>query len=480
MIKQLSAQDASFVFMETKASPMHIGSVYVYDRGTAKDPRIDEQQIMRFYEERLHLWTFARQRLARVPFDLDYPYWVEDADFDLEYHIRRIALPSPGDWETLKQITARIFSRPLDFSRPLWEVYIIEGVHLAGEVEDGFAVLTKTHHAAVDGTSGMHLMATLHDLDPEPTPVPRPERPWRPDPAPSDAELMMRTGYNNLVQPFRFAQTLARSASNFNMPLSDLARAGEKFGGQNVRTVPKTRFNGEVSGHRVVGGHEFAFDELKVVRAAVPGATVNDVVLAICGGAFRRYLSAKMELPGDSLVAMAPVNVRKEGDVSAGNQVSALFVPVGSEIEHPLERLAAVNAATTASKELNNAVGARLLTDYSRFVPAVTAAQAGRLSSTMAQMPNPPFNISITNVPGPQQPLYSMGCELKTQLGLGPISHGMGMIMPVTSYCGRMMLGFTSCREMLPDPEFFTECIAESLNEIVAVSKASLEAEVAQ
>ncbi|MFK7915563.1 MAG: wax ester/triacylglycerol synthase family O-acyltransferase [Pseudomonadales bacterium] len=476
MLKQLSAQDASFAFMETKASPMHIGSCYVYDRGAAANPRIAEDQIMRFYEERLHLWTFARQRLIRVPFDVDYPYWIEDSDFDLEYHIRRIALPSPGDLETLKQITARIFSRPLDFSRPLWEVYIIEGVHLPGEIEDGFAVLTKTHHAAVDGTSGMHLMATLHDPVPEPQPVPRPERPWRPDPTPSDVELMVRSGFNNFVQPFRFAQTVARSVSSIKLPTADLLGGGDKAGGsQALRVVPKTRFNGQVTGHRVVGGHEFALEELKAVRAAVPGATVNDAILAICGGALRRYLSAKVELPGDSMIAMAPVNVRKKGDMSAGNQVSALFVPVGSEIADPLERLAAVYAATSVSKEVNNAVGARLMTDYSQFVPAITAAQAGRLSATLAQAPNPPFNLTITNVPGPQQPIFSMGCELKTQIGLGPISHGMGLIMPVTSYCGRLMLGFTSCREMIPDPDFFTECLADSVTEMVAVSVEALQ-----
>lgn len=475
MLRQLSAQDASFAFMETKASPMHIGSVYVYDSGSAVDARIAEEQIMRFYEERLHLWTFARQRLVRVPFDADYPYWIEDAEFDLEYHIRRIALPSPGDLETLKQVTARIFSRPLDFSRPLWEVYIIEGVQIPGQVDEGFAVLTKTHHAAVDGTSGMHLMATLHDPVPEAQPVERPQRPWRPDPIPSDIELMMRSGFNNAVQPFRFAQAVARSVSGLKLPALKLPGALGEGASSAVRAVPKTRFNGQVTGHRVVGGYEFALEDLKVVRAAVPGATVNDAVLAICGGALRRYLSTKVELPGDSMVAMAPVNVRKAGDMSAGNQVSALFVPIGSEIDHPLERLAAVHAATSASKEINNAVGARLMTDFSQFVPAVTAAQAGRLSATMAQMPNPPFNLTITNVPGPQQPIFSMGCELKTQIGLGPISHGMGLIMPVTSYCGRLMLGFTSCREMIPDPDFFTQCLEDSVLEMVAISREAIE-----
>ncbi len=490
MLQQLSTLDASFAFMETKASPMHIGSLYVYDRTGPHASGLTEEEVLRFYEERLHLWSFSRQRLVRVPMDLDYPYWIEDGEFDLEYHVRRIGLPSPGDWATLEQVAARIFSRPLDLTRPLWEVYVIEGVRVPGVVEDGFAVLTKTHHAAVDGTSGMHMMATLHDTDPVAQPVPRAERAWRPDPRPSDAELMMRSGVNNAMQPLRFAQALGRNLQGLAAGaagaganamgtgiMGTLGKTGERMSRgldsvtqQGMRVVPGTRFNGTISGHRVIGAHTVALKDFKAPRSAVEGATVNDVILAICGGGIGRYLSAKAELPGDSLVAMAPVNVRKPGDMRAGNQVSALFVPIGTEIADPIERLTAVQAATSVSKAVTNAVGARAMTDFSQFVPAVTAALAGRLSSAMAQVPNPPFNVSITNVPGPQEPIYSMGCELKAQIGLGPITHGMGLIMPVTSYCGEITIGFTSCRDMIPDPEFFVECLAGSADELFAAS----------
>lgn len=497
MLQQLSTLDASFAFMETKASPMHIGSLYVYDRAGPHASGLTEEEVLQFYEERLHLWSFSRQRLVRVPMDLDYPYWIEDAEFDLEYHVRRIGLPSPGDWTTLEQVAARIFARPLDLTRPLWEIYVIEGVRAPGVVEDGFAVLTKTHHAAVDGTSGMHMMATLHDLQPVARPVPRAERAWRPDPRPSDAELLMRSGVNNAMQPLRFAQALGRNlqglaagagaAAAGGGVMTTLGKTGQRMARgfdsvtqQGIRVVPGTRFNGTISGHRVIGGHKVAIKEFKAPRAAVDGATVNDVILAICGGGIGRYLSAKAELPGDSLVAMAPVNVRKTGDMRAGNQVSALFVPIGTQIKDPIERLEAVRAATSASKAVSNAVGARAMTDFSQFVPAVTAALAGRLSSAMAQVPNPPFNVSITNVPGPQQPIYSMGCELKAQLGLGPITHGMGLIMPVTSYCGEITIGFTSCRDMIPDPEFFVECLAASADELFAASAVDLPAAKAE
>ena len=460
-MQQLSSLDAAFVYLETRNAPMHIGGLYVYH---APPKPLTEEQILRFYEERLHLWSFSRQRLVRVPMDLDYPYWIEDAEFDLSYHIRRIALPQPGDWTTLMQVGARIFERPLDLSRPLWEIYVIEGVRLPGTDELGFAVLTKTHHAAVDGASGMHLIVKAHDLVPEGSNVPPPERPWRPQPMPSDAELLVRTGINNAVQPFRFAQTVARTLGQLELPSANLRSSGSRA--MNPRVVPRTRFNGTVSGSRVIGGFEFDLARLKPIRAAVDGATVNDAVLAICGGALRRYLHKKHELAGDSLVAMAPVNIRKEGDIGQGNQVSALFVPIGTDIGDSLERLRAIRAETAASKAVNNAVGARLLTDYSQFVPAVTAAQAGRLAANMAQLPNPAFNVSITNVPGPQVPLYSLGAKLATSLGLGPITPGMGLIMPVTSYCGRIMLGFVSCRGMIPDPEFFTECLELALAEL--------------
>ncbi|MEM1232020.1 MAG: wax ester/triacylglycerol synthase family O-acyltransferase [Pseudomonadota bacterium] len=493
MLQQLSTLDASFAFMETKASPMHIGSLYVYDRGGKHASGLTEDEVLRFYEERLHLWSFSRQRLVRVPMDLDYPYWIEDAEFDLEYHVRRIGLPSPGDWATLEQVAARIFSRPLDLTRPLWEVYVIEGVRAPGIVNDGFAVLTKTHHAAVDGTSGMHMMATLHSSEPKADPIPAPERPWRPDATPSDAELLMRSGVNNAMQPLRFAQALGRNLQGIAAGLGasggqvgmlgGLARAGSQVGeqvgkltAQTMRVVPATRFNGEVSGHRVIGGHTVALSDFKGPRAAVPGATVNDVVLTICGGAIGRYLYAKKELPGDPLIAMAPVNVRRPGDMRAGNQVSALFVAIGTQIADPLERLAGIRSATATSKAVNNAVGARAMTDFSQFVPAVTAALAGRLSSAMAQAPNPAFNVSITNVPGPQEPIYSMGCELKAQLGLGPITHGMGLIMPVTSYCGQITIGFTSCRDMIPDPDLFVDCLADAAAELFSASARALEA----
>ncbi len=455
MLQQLSAQDASFVFMESPATPMHVGSLAVYDPSSADAEILSEDHYMRFQRERLHLWAASRRRLVSVPFNADYPYWIEDEDFELDYHVRRIGLPQPGDWAELYKMAARIFERPLDLSKPLWEFYIIEGLdNVEGVPKGSFAILSKTHHAAIDGASGMHLLQLLHDPTPDVQPVPEPETPWRPDTVPHGAELMFRAWTNNFATPFKFLRVWADTSRS--LPRMTEAMTNNA---QQPYAVPQTRFNGRVSAHRVIGARHFALDEVRRLRKVVAGATVNDAVLAICAGGIRAYLESKSELPRDSLVAMAPINVRTEDEREAlGNRVGAMFLPIGTDVEHPLERLRAIRERTAANKSMTEAGGSRLATDYAQFVPAFTAALAGRMA---AQMPNPQsaFNVSITNVPGPTEPLYSMGARMVTSVGIGPITQGMGLIMPISSYCGQLMIAFTSCTRMIPDPEHFAACL---------------------
>ncbi len=477
-MRQLSAQDASFVYLETPAAPMHVGSLCIYDGTDVDAARLHEEAILCAVGERLHLSSTTRQRLVRVPFEADYPYWIEDADFDLEYHVRRVALPKPGDRDALQKLASRIFSRPMDMTKPLWELCVIEGLENVGGVPPGsFAVLTKTHHAAVDGASGLHFLELLHDLSPAATHFDPPETPWHAEPQPSDAELLFRSGINNFRQPFRFAETVARqfsaNAKRFetNPGLASFSAAPTA----TPRRVPKTRFNGTVTAHRAIGSVDMSLDDVRSIRKAVTGATVNDAVLAICGGALRAYLDAKNELDTDSLIAMAPVNLRAPGDSVAdgGNRVSALFIAIGTDIEDPIQRLQTIQIETSTSKKVHAAVGAAEMTDYGKFVPAFTAALASRLmTETAAAAPVPPFNVSITNIPGPQQPLYFCGAPMIAAIGLGPITQGMGLIFPVLSYCGRITISFTSCREILPDPEFFEDCIKQSFTDLLAASAA--------
>ena len=232
--------------------------------------------------------------------------------------------------------------------------------------------------------------------------------------------------------------------------------------------VPKTRFNAPVSTHRAVGFERFPLDDVRAVKNEVAGATVNDVALTLCGGALRRYLREKIELPDDSLLAMAPISVRKpSAEYGQGNAVSAMFVTIGTHIEDPVERLKHVRDATSAAKQMANAVGADTMLRYNEFMPAAVSNLAQRLTTEFARANQaaPAFNCSITNVPGPQVPLYTMGCRTVTTIGYGPVTHNMGLIMPISSYCGEFTISFTSCRDMIPDPDFFMACIRQSFEE---------------
>jgi WS/DGAT/MGAT family acyltransferase len=313
------------------------------------------------------------------------------------------------------------------------------------------------------------MVEAIHDLDPD-NPHIRPNAtPWHGENEPNPLELLARASINNALQPFRLAEVLARSVPAMGRLSQGVAQ--RQFSA--TKPVPRTRFNGTVTAHRVVEGRSFDLKEVRAIKSSVPQATINDVVLTVCGGALRAYLHAKNELPQESIVAMAPISVRSQDQKGAlGNQVAAMNVAIGTHIADPVERLHAVHADAMASKEMTQAVGAKLMTDYSQFIPSTTAALAARLYTNlgMANRTNPVFNCVITNVPGPQVPLYCAGAKLVAHYGLGPLFDGMGLIFPVLSYCGRITISATSCREMLPDPEFFASCIQSSYDALKAAT----------
>ena len=464
-MQQLSGQDASFLYFETPKAPMHIGSFMVYDPSTAPGNFVRFKDVLAHVESRLHLSRVFRQRLVHVPFNMDHPYWIEDDAFDLEFHVRHIALPKPGDWRQLCIQAARLHSRPVDLTRPLWEMYVIEGLdNVEGAPHGSFAVLTKTHHAIIDGASGAEILSYLHDLEADPPNKPV-AQPWKGESEPAAIELIMRTHFNNLTQPTRFFETMARSMPGMMKLSAGLSSRKLK----PVGVVPRTRFNGKITGHRVTDGRSFAISDVKAIKDAVKGATINDAVLALIGGALRRYLEAKQELPKESMIAMAPVSVRgTEQGGSAGNQVSGMLVALGTHIGDPLERLKVVHEAAMNSKAMTAAIGARTMTDYSQFIPSSVAALAARMYTEMglSDYTTPMMNCVVTNVPGPQRPLFFAGAQAVKMVGLGPIYDGMALIHPVFSYCGEIAVSFTSCREVLPDPGFYSECIQASFEEL--------------
>lgn len=466
-MQQLSGMDASFLYFETANAPMHIASVAIYDPSTSPKGTMSFEDVVENTRRRLHLARSFRQRAVPVPFNIDHPWWIEDPDFDLEFHIRHLALPKPGNWQQLCTQAARLHARPLDTSRPLWEFYVIEGLDdIEGVPPGSVAVVSKIHHAAIDGVSGAEMTAAIHDLEPEGQPPT--EDDWKPEPVPSPTDLLARASLNLTLRPMRFARVMGRMVPAIGAVQRQVRRSQLDL--PDVGRVPKTRFNVPVTPHRVVDGRSFPLDQLRAVKNAIPGATINDAVLTVVGGAMRAYLHSKGELPGDSLIAMAPISVRTEGESgSAGNQVATMNVPLRTDIGDPLARLAAVYDGTVRSKALTNAVGARLLSEYSSLLPNGLAGLGARLYTRlgMANRTNPVFNTVVTNVPGPQIPLYSAGARLVRLYGMGPVFDGMGIIHPVFSYCGQLTISVTSCREMLPDAPFYAECLQSSFDELV-------------
>ncbi len=471
-MQQLSGQDASFVYMETPSTPMHIGSVGIYDPSTAPGGFVRFKDILKFVESRLGGARSFRERLVRVPFDLDHPYWIDDPDFDIEYHIRHIALPAPGDWRQLCIQVARLHSRPMDLTKPLWEFNIIEGLdNIPGLPKGCFALVAKVHHAAIDGMSGVEMSAAVHDLSADKSNR-YPEVEWQPDAKPGIGELIISGYFNALRQPQKYLETVVRSVPGIARLAAELTKGDLSIAG--ARVPPKTRFNAKISSHRVFDAASFPLSGVRAIKEAVPGATVNDVILAIIGGGLRKYLEANDELPDLSLTAMAPISVRQEGEKAAlGNLVSAMVVSLGTHIDDPLERLAHIHLDAINSKGLTNAVGARTLTDYSQLIPSGLAGLGARLYTRLgvANAMAPVFNVVATNVPGSRVPLYFCGAKMVKMYGLGPIFDSMGMINTIYSYVDDIAISFTCDRDMLPDPSAYAASLQMSYEELLAAAQ---------
>ncbi len=471
-MQQLSGLDAAFLYFESGNSPTHIGSFAIYDPSTAPGGKVTFKGILANVERRLHLARCFRQKLVRVPFDIDHPYWVEDREFNLEFHVRHIALPHPGDWRQLCIQVARIQSRPLDLNKPLWEMYVIEGLdNVDGAPEGSFAVMTKIHHSAIDGVSGAELATAIHDIEPDAEPEPSDEQ-WVPEHDPSALELGIRTALSNARDPFRFARVMRRTIP----PLARIIRGNPEDEIENSGPVPRTRWNGTVTAHRVVEGRDFSLQDVRDIRKRVPGATVNDVILTVCSGAMRKYLEDKNELPSESLVAMAPISVRSDDEAgTAGNRISGMSVTLHTNIADPVERLERMHSGTKHSKSVADAMGAQTMTDISQVLPGTFSGLAARLYTrlSLANRVRPFLNTVVTNVPGPQFPLYFTGARMVALHGIGPVMDGMGIIHPVFSYSGRISIAVTSCRDQLPDPGFYADCIQGSFDELLEAATGS-------
>lgn len=470
MMHRLAAHDAAFLYSDTAHSNSNVSLIHIYDQSTAPGGKVRFKSILAHIESRLHLAPVFRQRLQRVPLELDYPYWVDDENFDLEYHVRHIALPAPGDWRQFCIQVSRIHARPLDLNRPLWEIYVIEGLDSLRDLPAGsFALLTKIHHAAIDVEQGSEITMLLHDLTATP-PAPEPPEPWFPRPAPGAIATVCRGAVSTLASPLRLAGPLTRALRRVAPVALGLARQMLL----RPQQMPVTRFNSVVSPHRVFETRRFKLEDFRAIRALVEGATYNDAVLAVCGGALRRYLLAQGELPAASLTAIAPVYVR-DADAEPGRRpaVSWLHVKLGTDIADPVQRLRDIHAQVRSSDALEHALGARELSEIGRLAPAATLALASKMLARVALgigRHAPLANCTITSVPGPTVPLYLCSARMTYFSAIMPIADGMGLVFAVTSYDGRIVISPTSCRELLPDPAAFAQCLRASFQEYRALA----------
>jgi diacylglycerol O-acyltransferase len=463
-MQQLNGLDSAFLFMETPNAPMHIGSVAIFDPSTAPKKLVRLKRIIKTLEDRAHLAPYLKQRLLEVPFNADFPYWVRDESFDPEFHIRHLALPKPGDWRQLCIQIARIHSRSLDRSRPLWELYVIEGLdNVEGIPPGSFAFVSKTHHAAIDGVASSDVGSAMCDPTPEIRQV-KAESEWKADKQPSALELSIMAHHNNVMRPQRFMEFLQKTIPTLSKNLEAVTHTETP----SADKVPRTRFNAVVSHQRVFEGVTFDLRVIKQIKNKV-GGTVNDVVLAICAGAMRRYLLDKQELPDESLVTMCPVNVRDSGaQASGGNSVVAMEVPLHTDIVDPAERLVAISESTRNAKEHTHAVGAKSMMEVANFIPSQLSVLGARVAAEqgLANFTTPKSNTVITNVPGSPVPFYSNGALFVRGWGLGPLVDGNGLFHSVGSYCDELYIGITCCRDMMPDPAFYADCLSESFEEL--------------
>ncbi|GAB4401771.1 MAG: wax ester/triacylglycerol synthase family O-acyltransferase [Microscillaceae bacterium] len=462
-MQQLSGLDAEFLYLETPKSPMHVGGVYVY--GPPGKGEMNFKIFKEYLESRLHISRIFRQRLVESPLNLGHPYWIEDPYFDLNNHVFHTALPKPGGRLELKALAARIFARAMDRSKPLWEFTFVEGLENLEDVPAGsFALITKVHHAAIDGGSGAEILAAL--LEPSPVPKPNvPTKAWVPERIPTSIELLGKNFYQAFGTPLKFVKFAYETARN-TYQVAKVAIDQAVQPPPLPFSAPKTHFNTTISPRRVFGGAEFSLEKIKAIKNALPNLTINDVVLTICAGALRFYLQAKKKLPEKSMVAMAPISTRDETKKSQmGNEVSAMLVSLATDVENAVERLKAIHENTRRSKVYAQAIGATELMD---FIPSTLAALASRLYTRMklSETHTPFYNLVITNVPGPPVPLYLNGCQLLTQFGTAPILDGLGLLLVILSYNGKVTVSATCTPELMPDVDRFTAYLHESFEEL--------------
>lgn len=461
-MQRLTGMDASFLYMETPTHHMHVCGVLIVDP-TGSD-RWSFDRLKELIRNRLHLMPMLRRRAVPVPLGIDHPVWIEDPGFSVDTHILRVAVPAPGTRRELADVVGAIASRQLDRNRPLWEMTVVEGL------DDGcIALVTKMHHATIDGITGADMMAHLLDLTPDADDPPPPDEAWEPDRLPSDLELARDAVVSRARDPLRTARSLA----NVTGSLVEMGRGVAGIGGgDRLRPAlpfsgPRTKLNAPIDPSRVVAFGQAALDDLKVVKNTF-GTTVNDVVLAASGMALRRWLLRHDDLPDRPLIAAVPVSVHGDSAHGGTNQVSNMFVRLPVDIDDPVEQLRVIRDETKDAKAVHNAMGVDLIQDMAQMTPPGLYNLALRIYANPAVSGTlPPVqNVVISNVPGPPIPLYIGGAQVRGIYPFGPLIEGSGINITVLSNMGNMDFGVIACGATVPDVWQIADGFGEAVTEL--------------
>jgi diacylglycerol O-acyltransferase / wax synthase len=461
-LDRLTPVDASFLHQESAVSHMHIGGLTIVE---GPPPSMEEflEQIRR----RLHLVPRYRHKLAHTALDSGRPVWIDDPSFNLDYHVRRTALPAPGQWEQLQDLTARIFSQQLDRSKPLWEMWLIEGLE-----DDRFALITKTHHSLIDGIAGVDLATVLFDLSPDPPKNEYVGRPWQPHPEPGTAQLLA-TGLMGAARAgVRLAEAAVDAVVHPERALSYAREAAEGLGEivwAGLNPAPETPLNVPIGPHRRFVGVTAELADFKAVKNAF-GGTVNDVVLAVVAGALRSFLISRgRHTAGVEMRALVPVSVRTEGEQNTGgNRIVVMRGPLPIYISDPLNRLRFVSEAMDGLKESKQALGAEVISTVENFAPPTILAQASRLNFSTRL-----FNLIVTNIPGPQIPLYVLGRKLQDLFPLAFLPENHALAIAIMSYNGGIDYGLLGDYDAMPDIDLVAEGIEDALQELLVAARGS-------
>lgn len=473
---QLSGLDNFTLYDEQGNVYNHVAALGIYDPSTSPSGMTRFKDILHHFKSRMGEFPIFRRKLVTVPYGIDRPYWVESGEIDVEFHIRHIALPHPGDWRQLMIQTARLHSRPLDRTRPLWEIYVIEGLDKIPGLHPGcFALFLKFHHAAIDGQRGIALLEAVHAITADEThsmpayyTMPESGR------APNTLEMLANVAKNTVSRSLGLSNLYVSTASKVGAliwerlpkPFFPVDESVRKL---PVRAAAATRFNHPVSANRVIDAVHFSLSDIKIIRQGIPGCTIDDVFLAVCGGALRRYLNSKGELPDESLRALVPKAVNEKiitkRKLHSTYEIGGTPVALRTDIQDPVERLHAVRAEIHNAKHTAEGLGLNLFQDLLDNLPEA----AGRALLRHALLPL--INVSASNVRGPELPMYVAGARLVHFYPVGIATDFVGLNLSGFSYNGVLWISAVACRNMMPDPGFFAECLNHSFNDLLEAAK---------